>query len=81
MAWLKCALVGIATAVVAAVAWVTLRILTAFSFVAASGSGGLGSVSGGVAELAYAGIVGFVLGFYLTWRRQQARVARHPHNR
>jgi hypothetical protein len=74
MAYLKCLLVGIATGVGTAVAWVILRILTAFQGLAATGSGGFASVSGGVVDVYMPLIVGFALGFYLVWRRQQARL-------
>jgi hypothetical protein len=77
MAFLKCALVGFVTGVGAAVIWGILRVFMAFRSVAASGSGGLGSVSVGVtdADMLIPSIVGFTLGFYLMRRRQRARTA------
>ena len=86
MAYLKCALVGIATGVAAVVIWAILRLALAVLPIAASGSGGLASVSGGVAgaavvvgvpQILLASIVGFALGFYLMWRRQRARPSRY----
>ena len=76
MAYLKCALVGIVTGVGTAVIWVFLRVFITIWSIAASESGGIGLVSGGMADMLMPGIVGFALGFYLMWRRQRARTAK-----
>ena len=73
MAYLKSALVGIVTGVGTAVIWVFLRVFITIRSIAASESGGLGSVSGGMEDMLMPGIVGFALGFYLMLRRQRAR--------
>jgi len=76
MAYLKCTLVGIVTGVGTAVIWVFLRVFITIWSIAASESGGIGSVSGPVADMLMPGIVGFALGFYLMLRRQRARTAK-----
>jgi len=75
MTYLKCALAGIVTGVMAGVLWVVLSAFAAFHSVASSGAGGLGAVSFGLAEMLIPGGVGFLLGFYLMLRRQRARSA------
>jgi hypothetical protein len=76
MVYLKCALVGVVTGVGTAIAWASLRLFFAFRSLAAIGSGGLGAVAVRVseAEIHLSVISGFVLGFYLMWRRQRVRV-------
>jgi hypothetical protein len=77
MAYLKCVLAGGVSGVIAAVAWIAAQILFILpGSTVASGSGGLGAVSGGLAEVVMPSVLGFALGFYLMLRRQRARTAR-----
>jgi hypothetical protein len=69
---LKCTIVGIVSAIVAAVGWAV--IVMAFTFRATS-DGGLGAVSIGVPELTWPSVAGFILGFALMFRRLRARPA------
>ena len=72
--YLKAALIGLLTAIVAAIAWSVISLSLAFhSAISQTGSGGLGAVSIGVSESMPAAVLGFVLGFMASVRRSRKR--------
>ena len=70
MAYIKSALIGIATGVATTVAWVGLQLFMLHQQTASSSSGGLGAASG---NLLYPLLGGFALGFLLMLRRERRR--------
>ncbi len=76
MTYLKAIIVGVATALLAAVLLVVgMFVLPAWLSMAFSGSGGIGAVSvgSGATALVLVLIVGFALGFFWTLRRRKRR--------
>jgi hypothetical protein len=65
-------MVGIVSAIVAAIGWAV--VVMVFTFRATS-DGGLGAVSIGFPELMWPGLVGFLLGFALMFTRLRTRAA------
>jgi len=75
VAYLKCTLVGILTGVAAAAVLQIVGVFLVFQGIAATGAGGLVSVSVGTPPI-LPFVMGFGLGFFVMWRRQ--RRALHP---
>jgi hypothetical protein len=75
MTYVKCALVGLFTGLVAAVVWTAAALFLPFQLMALRGEGGLGSASVGFDTILPVALLGFLLGFHLKRRRQKRRSA------
>ena len=74
MIWMKSILTGVITALLTVVAIVLATTVWFISISRGSGSGGIGAVSVGVAELLLLPLLAFALGFFWMFRRQQRRI-------